>query len=126
MGGYSRMRAEEARRRQQPKPEGLIIHDMKARPATDAPQPYVKVSINNRVVLVDKSTGRQLALLGEIRGNFLSRRFLPATKENGYLTPLDADMAAAIGDLDGKELSATFTERDLAAALEALLLPGDD
>lgn len=35
-------------------------------------------------------------------------------------------MAAAIGDLDGKELSATFTERDLAAALEALLLPGDD
>lgn len=56
-GGYSRMRAEEARRRQEPKPEGLIIHDMKARPATDAPQPYVKVSINNRVVLVDKSTG---------------------------------------------------------------------
>lgn len=36
-GGYSRMQAEQARRKEKPKPDGLIIHDMKARVTSDVP-----------------------------------------------------------------------------------------
>lgn len=120
-GGYSRMRADEARRKQEPQPEGLIIHDLKARASTDNPKPYVKVSLNNRVVLVDANSGRQLQLLGEIRGNFMSKTFILATKENGYISPLDDDMRKQISDLENAEISPRFSELDLAHALEECL-----
>ncbi|WP_315901075.1 hypothetical protein [Leisingera daeponensis] len=125
-GGFSRMQAEQARRKQEPKPDGLIIHDMKARVTSDVPEPYVKVSLNNRVVLVDKSTGRQMQMLGEIRGNFISKKFMLATKENGFFSPLEGDTAAALAHLDGVEMTDTFNDRTLAEAIEALLVPQDD
>lgn len=125
-GGYSRMQKEKARRQEQPKPDGLIIHDLKARPSIDVPEPYVKISLNNRVVLVDKSTGRQLALLGEIRGNFLGRKFVLATRENGFISPLEEDALALLAHLDGAEVTDAFTESALAEALETLLVPRGD
>ncbi|MGB0659809.1 MAG: hypothetical protein ACPGNV_06475 [Mangrovicoccus sp.] len=121
-GGFSRMRAEEAQRRQKPKPEGLIIHDLKARGSVSAAQPYVKVSVNNRVVLVDKTSGKQMLFLGEIRGNFLSKRFVLATKDNGFLSPLDSETVALIGHLENADLTDDFTEKDLAQTLETLLI----
>ena len=124
-GGYSRMQAEHARRNETPKPEGLIIHDLKATSHVDVPEPYVKVSLNNRVVLVDRSTGRQLQMLGEIRGSFLSKRFVLATRKNGFLSPLSEEMFAVIGHLDDAEVSDAFTENDLATTLKELLLPAD-
>lgn len=125
-GGFSKMRAEQARRREEPKPDGLMIHDLKARVSNDAPEPYVKISLNNRVVLVDKSTGRQLQMLGEIRGTVLSRRFVLATKDNGFFSPLDEEMQAVIAHLDGAEISGDLTESALAEMLEHLLLPRGD
>ncbi|MDK3075004.1 hypothetical protein QO034_18095 [Sedimentitalea sp. JM2-8] len=125
-GGFSKMQADQARRREAPRPDGLIMHDMKARVTNDVPEPYVKVSLNNRVVLVDKSSGRQLQMLGEIRGNFLSKRFALATGDNGFISPVDDDMQTVIGHLDGAEITGDFTESQLAATLEALLLPHDD
>ncbi len=125
-GGFSKMRADQARRNEEPKPDGLMIHDLKARVSSDTPVPYVKVSVNNRVVLVDRSTGRQLQMLGEIRGNFISKRFVLATKENGFLSPLDDDMHTAVAHLDGEEITGEFTERDLKETLEDLLVPGAD
>ena len=122
-GGFSKMRAGQARRKQEPKPEGLIIHDMKARVSSETPEPYVKVSLNNRVVLVDKSTGRQMQLLGEIRGNFMSKYFVLATKDNGFLSPLEDDMLAALAHLEGADLTGDFTDSDLAQALEDLIVP---
>ncbi|WP_435312120.1 hypothetical protein [Primorskyibacter sedentarius] len=122
-GGFSKMRADQARRKQEPKPEGLIIHDMKARVSSETPEPYVKVSLNNRVVLVDKSTGRQMQLLGEIRGNFMSKYFVLATKDNGFLSPLEDDMLAALAHLEGADLTGDFTDSDLAQALEDLIVP---
>lgn len=116
-GGYTKMRQDEARRREQPKPEGLIIHDMKAPSKSDAPEPYVKVSLNNRVVLADRSNGRQLHMLGEIRGNSFARRFVLATKENGFFSPVDDEIAQAIAELDGQEISKAFTETELAKRL---------
>ncbi|MBT53019.1 MAG: hypothetical protein CMF72_06430 [Mameliella sp.] len=122
-GGYSKMRADEARRKEPPKPDGLIIHDLKVRNRVDVPEPYVKVSLNNRVVLVDKASGLQLQMLGEIRGNFMSKRFALCTKENGFFSPVDAEMIDLIGHLDNVELSDAFTEADLASKLEALIVP---
>lgn len=120
-GGFTKMKQDEARRRQQPKPEGLIIHDLKAPLKSDVPEPYVKVSLNNRVLLVDRSNGRQLQLLGHIRGSSFARRFTLATKENGYFSPVDDEIRAAIGALDNVELSQDMSEADLVNRLTELL-----
>lgn len=120
-GGYTRMQQQKAQRLEKPKAEGLLIHDLKARVRNDVPEPYVKVSLNNRVVLADKASGLQLQMLGEIRGNFMSRKLVLATTENGFLSPIDDDMRAAIGHLEGTEITRDFSETDLAAALETLL-----
>lgn len=125
-GGFSRMQADQARRKQEPKPDGLIIHDLKARVTSEVAEPYVKVSLNNRVVLVDRSTGRQMHFLGEIRGNFMSKRFVLATRENGFFSPVTDDIAAALVHLDGAEITDSFTDRALAEALEGLLVPSGD
>lgn len=120
-GGFTKMKQDEARRQQQPKPEGLIIHDLKAPSKSDFPEPYVKVSLNNRVLLVDRSNGRQLQLLGHIRGSSFARRFMLATKENGYFSPVDDEIRAAIGALDNVELSQDMSEADLVNRLTELL-----
>jgi len=120
-GGFTRMRQQEAQRREQPKPEGLIIHDLKAPARSAVAAPYVRISLNNRVVLADSNNGRQLQMLGEIRGNFMSRSFALATKENGFITPLDEDIQAAIGHLADVAITPEFTEKDLARALEESL-----
>lgn len=120
-GGYTKMKQDEARRRQKPKPEGLIIHDLKAPSKSDAPEPYVKVSVNNRVLLVDRSNGRQLQMLGDIRGNSFARRFVLATQENGYFSPVDDEIHTAIGALDNVGLSQDFSESDLVNRLTELL-----
>lgn len=120
-GGFTKMRRDQARRKQEPKPEGLIIHDLKAPSKSETPEPYVKVSVNNRVVLADRSNGRQLQLLGEIRGNSFQRHFVLATQANGFFSPIDEDMLAVLGPLDNAELSQTFSDRDLAERLADLL-----
>ena len=122
-GGFSKM---QARRREPPKPDGLIIHDLKARVTSDVAEPYVKVSLNNRVVLVDRSTGRQMQMLGEIRGSVLSKRFVLASSENGFFSPLDPEMQAALAHLDGVEITDAFSDRDLADRLEDVLVPRDE
>lgn len=120
-GGYSRMRAEDARRKQEPKPDGLMIHDFKGPASTDAPVPYVKISINNRVVLVDSNNGRQLQLLGEIRGNFMRKTFVFATKENGFISPIEEGTRESISDLENIEITSSYSEKDLAKDLEERL-----
>jgi len=120
-GGYTRMRQQEAKRREQPKLDGLMIYDLKGPVRNDIPDPYVKVSLNNRVVLADKSSGLQIQMLGEIRGNFTSKKLVLATKENGFLSPLDDDLYTRLKHLEGVEITRDFTEKDLANELESVL-----
>ncbi|SFD19971.1 hypothetical protein [Tropicimonas isoalkanivorans] len=120
-GGFTKMRQEQARRREEPSPKGLIFHDMKSKAPSDTPAPYVRVSVNNRVVLTDGNNGRQLQMLGEVRGNFMRRSFALATKENGFLSPIDEETKAAIAHLEDVEITSEFSEKDLASALEACL-----
>ncbi|MDH3659118.1 MAG: hypothetical protein OEU92_03650, partial [Alphaproteobacteria bacterium] len=59
-----------------PKQEGLIIHTGRAIDSRDAARPYVRVSVNGRVVIADQETSRQLHFLGEVRGPRRSQRFV--------------------------------------------------
>lgn len=120
-GGFTRMRQQQAQRKQEPKPEGKLIFDMKVRLNSEVQEPYIKVSINNRVVLADKKSARQIQLIGEIRGNFMSKKLVLATQENGFISPLDKEMHEAIGHLDGIEITRDYSADDLAATLEQLL-----
>lgn len=79
----------------------------------DTPRPYVKVSANGRVVLVDLDSGRQLDLLGEIRRRDGRTVFTLALHRNGFVSQLDELRASALSDLDG-------APADTRAAIDAL------
>lgn len=120
-GGFTQMRQDQARRKQEPQPEGKLIFDMKARLQNEVPEPYIKISLNNRIVLADRKSARQIQLVGEIRGSVMSKKLVLATKENGFISPLDNEVLDAIGHLDGVEINRDFSADDLASTLEKLL-----
>src|SRR4051812_42963893 len=70
-GAYSASRAPKA----EPQAQGLIIHVLGGKAESTTPEPYVRISHNDRVVVVDHETGRQLHYLGEIRRVDGRRRF---------------------------------------------------
>ncbi|MCZ4257785.1 hypothetical protein O4H53_19730 [Sulfitobacter sp. G21635-S1] len=112
-GGFTKMRQDRARRNEQPKPEGLLIYTMSASTKADDPDPYIRVSLNGRVVLSDRSTGRQIQLLGQIRSTAGSKRFVLATEENGYISPVCDETRDALASYDGVEIGPGFTEKDI-------------
>lgn len=117
-GGLTKMRQDQARRNETPKPEGLLIYDMSVPVRSDETDPYVRVSLNGRVVLVDRNSGRQIQLLGEIRGRFPSKYFVLASEENGFLSPVGAEIRAAIGHFDAAELHSDLSDDDIARQFE--------
>lgn len=100
-----------------PETDRLIIHTGRATDACDTVSPYVRISVNGRVVVADQETSRQLHFLGEIRGPRRNQRFTLATKENGFYALIEEDLEAKIADLDGKEVTQGFSEDDLIKAL---------
>ena len=84
-------------------------------------RPYVRVSLNGRVVLVDYETGNQLHHLGDVRGKKDAAKFALATKENGFFAALDGEFAEALKSLDGRAIPNREAEdafkTDVAAAL---------
>lgn len=112
-------------RRRQPKPEpqaqGLIIHTARASTPTAPARPFVRVAVNGRVSIVDTNTGRQMHHLGEIRRVAGGESFRLATRENGFFSPVEAGIAAALADLDGRLLEGTDGERQLIEAIGARL-----
>ncbi|MCA8881131.1 MAG: hypothetical protein KDA73_14505 [Rhodobacteraceae bacterium] len=117
-GGYSRARAADAERRKKPVPAGLMIHDLGAGRAETAPKPYIRVSPNNRVVVVDGETGRQMHFLGELRRLDGRRCFVLATRENRFFSPVEDGIGAVLADLDGREIAgSSAAERELAAEI---------
>ena len=113
-GGYSAMRQPP----KPPQPDGLVIHDLAARgaPAT-VQQPYVRVSLNGRVVVVDGETSKQLHFLGELRDGPEGRKFLLATRENRFFSPLEEDLSASLADFDHRTVGGGYSEEDLAAEI---------
>ena len=65
-------------------------------------KPYVRVSMNGRVVLIDYETGSQLHHLGDVRGKGAAATFALATKANGFFAPVEPEIAEALTALDGR------------------------
>jgi hypothetical protein len=104
-----------------PQPEGLMIRVMGGPPAEETPQPYVRISPNDRVVLADHATGRQLEFLGQIRRENGARRFVLATKANGFFAELASATAARLAGLDGAQLTSDYGDECLSADIRDCL-----
>lgn len=105
-GAYSASR----KPREEPKPEGLIIHTGAGSRRTEVPEPYVKLAINGRVLVVDGASARQMLHLGDVRRAGGESRFRLATRDNGFFSPVDADVSDALADLDGRVIGGAFPE----------------
>lgn len=114
-----------SRRRQAGKPEpqasGLILSDMKSARTSEVPRPYIRISPNHRVVVVDDATSRQMHFLGEIRRVGPNVCFVLALKRNGFFSELETELAARLGPLDGAVMDGARTDASLAAEISAAL-----
>jgi len=91
-------------------------------PSRDAEKkPYTKISLNGRVVAVDFNTGRQLHLIGEIRGKGAVRRFVLARAENGFFASLDDELVKLLWDIDGRLTPNDVEEEQLVQTIDARL-----
>lgn len=104
-----------------PQAQGLIIVDQARPRLPDVPEPYLRISMNGRVVLADTSSGVQMHFLGQIRRMNGEQRFVIATTENGFIAPLDADLADKIADLADLPVNRSYSEDDLAADIKTRL-----
>lgn len=101
-----------------PQPDGFILHDLGAGPVAETVyRPYVRISVNNRVVLVDGATNKQLHFLGEVRDGPVHRQFVLATSENKFFSPLDDELSQKLADIDHRVINADYAEEDLAAEI---------
>lgn len=90
-------------------------------------EPWVRISPNDRVVLMDAATSRQIAYLGVLRGRGNDRAFVLATHENGFIAPLDNERTNALRHLDGCGLQGAEAEAELARQVAtALGIPTPD
>ncbi|MBZ9733542.1 hypothetical protein LB534_02810 [Mesorhizobium sp. CA18] len=116
-GGYSASKQP----RQKPKAQGLIFHVGGATGSVAEANPSVHVSLNGRVISKDQDTGRQLHHIGDIRDRGGEHIFVLATKQNGYFAPVDEAVAAKLAEMDGRRLTATYSEEQLATDIGAKL-----
>lgn len=118
-GKYSADKAKKAA--PPPQAKGLIIVDQ-ARPGMpDIPVPYLRISNNGRVVIADTTSSRQMHFLGQLKRLDGENRFVIATAENGFFTPLDPDLHHKIADLENRVINRSYTEDNLAQDIKARL-----
>lgn len=104
-----------------PQPEGLIIVDQAAPRVADEPEPYLRISSNGRVVVADANSGVQVHFLGQLKRIDGAVRFLLASTENGFISPLAADLQIKIEDLAGRVINRDYPEEELARDLKSRL-----
>lgn len=104
-----------------PQAQGLIFVDQSRPRLPDVPVPYLRISTNGRVVLADSSTGLQLHFLGQLKRVNGMVRFVIATAENGFFTPLDADIHDKIADLADVTIDRSYAEDNLSQDIKTRL-----
>ncbi|MGY3033904.1 hypothetical protein ACVIIV_003074 [Bradyrhizobium sp. USDA 4354] len=103
----------------EPQPSGKLWYTPRGRlPETE---PYVRVSLNGRVVVADLASGRQLHFVGELRGRGQSRHLALATRENGLFDPLDEGIYKVLADLEGMLVPDEPSEQRLEGFIAARL-----
>jgi len=119
-GGYAAMRKRQAQPQPNGAPGGSTFHILGG-PAAAASRPYVRISPNNRVVVMDLASGKQMHFLGEIRRREGVDRFLLARAENGFRHPMDDALQDRLADLDAQAVDASFDEDALSEAISQRL-----
>ncbi len=112
---------ESLKKKEPPKAQGLIIMDQAPRRVADAPDPYLRISANGRVVVADTNSGLQLHFLGQLKRVDGNVQFVIATAENGFLTPLDQALYDQIADLADRVVNRSYSEDELAHDLKTRL-----
>ena len=118
-GKYSADKAKKAA--PPPQAQGLIIVDQAGPRLPETPVPYLRISMNGRVVLADNSSGIQLDFLGQIKRLNGEQRFVIATAENGFIAPLAPELYDKIADLANRTINRAYSEDDLAEDIKTRL-----
>lgn len=118
-GKYSADKAKKAA--PPPQAQGLIIVDQARPRMPDVPEPYLRISMNGRVVVADTNSGVQMHFLGQIMRQNGEMRFTLATAENGFISPLEPEFQEKLADLAGRVVNRAFSEDDLAAEIRQRL-----
>ena len=118
-GKYSADKAKQAA--PPPQAQGLIIVDQARPRLPDAPVPYLRISLNGRVVLADTSSGIQLHFLGQIKRVNGEQRFVIASAENGFIAPLAPELSEKIADLANLLINRAYSEKALAEDIKTRL-----
>lgn len=101
-GGYTRSRNATAKAKQKPETEVSNLHIVGGGASKSIePDPFIRISLNNRVVIMDARSGKQLQFLGEFRFHGEQKYFILATKENGFFATVDEETEANLADLNG-------------------------
>lgn len=85
------------------------------------PDPYVRISPNRRVVIVDAASSRQMHFVGEVKVIRGTNLLVLATRENGFFGALDADVRERLADLDGFPLPDPAAEEELKSQIAGRL-----
>jgi hypothetical protein len=104
-----------------PQPKGLIIVDQALPRVADDPEPYLRISSNGRVVVADAHSGVQVHFLGQLKRIDGAVRFVLASAENGFISPLDPNTQALIKDLEGQVINRDYSEEELAREIKTRL-----
>ncbi|BBE73922.1 hypothetical protein [Oharaeibacter diazotrophicus] len=116
-GGYSASQ----KPKEEPKPEGRIVHVLGGAAAAGPADVRIRVSINGRVVAYDAGSGRQIHHLGDLRRREGREVFVLATAANGFFAPVDPEVAAALAPFDGTALAPEGGEDRLAGDIARAL-----
>jgi len=103
----------------EPQPSGKLWYTPQGR--LPEVEPYVRISLNGRVVVADLASGRQLHFVGELRGRGQSRHLALATRANGLFDPLDEGIYKALADLEGMLVPDEASEERLEGIIAARL-----
>ncbi len=104
-----------------PQAQGLIIVDQARPRMPDVPEPYLRISMNGRVVVADTNSGVQMHFLGQLKRQNGEMRFTLATAENGFISPLEPEFQEKLADLADRVVNRAFSEDDLAAEIRQRL-----
>ena len=120
-GGFSRSRAAMAKAKQEPRAEGLNIHILGDASKAQEPEPVVRISIDERVMIMDARSGKQMIFLGQLQMKGRVKFFVLATKENGFVSPLEPEVECLLEDLNGIVIENDNIKEKFAAVIQGRL-----
>ena len=121
-GGYSASKQEKMlAQNKKPEESTSKYFILSTKDCAGPPEPYVRISINGRVVIVDNRNSEQMHFLGEIRRFEDGKKFLLATAENKFFSPAEKEVTDMLTECDGVAINDAFTEEMLKDKLAELL-----